>query len=153
MSQAGKSSFVNSLLRKSTFAVYNPTSSSPGPNTTIYPQEITIEAGGSKIRVIDTPGISWNRSNNDNQNLANEDVTRTRDILLRNKGRIDRLKDPTTPGLYSTYTQVLTTLTRECHSCPYCFTIKYGRPYAAIQPSRLRKGQHRSFFVWGCKVS
>ena len=41
---------------------------------------------------IDTPGLAWQRS----EEVPPEDIERRRgqDVLLRNKGRIDRLKDP-----------------------------------------------------------
>jgi len=47
-----------------------------------------MELGGRQVRWIDTPGLVWE---------ADDTVTsaevRARDILLRSKGRIDRLKD------------------------------------------------------------
>ncbi|KAJ7929179.1 GNL3L/Grn1 putative GTPase-domain-containing protein [Mycena leptocephala] len=70
----GKSSFVNSLLRKSALPIYTLATSSRGPTTTTYAQEITLEVKGRPIR-----------------NIEN---IRARDILMRSKGRIDRLKDP-----------------------------------------------------------
>lgn len=72
--------------------VYQPSSSSLGPTTTTLPQEVTLEASGSKIRVIDTPGLSWLAA--EDQTPDERDTLRTRDILLRNKGRIDKMKDP-----------------------------------------------------------
>ncbi|KAJ7162605.1 GTP-binding protein [Mycena crocata] len=88
----GKSSFVNSLLQKSALPVYTLATSSRGPTTTLCPQEVTVEVKGKQIRLIDTPGISW-ASEDDGDTEAVETV-RARDILMRSKGRIDRLKDP-----------------------------------------------------------
>lgn len=87
--QVGKSSFINSLLHKSALPVYTLASSSRGPTTTTLPQEVTVEANGKQIRLIDTPGLSWEADES-----TDVDNIRARDILLRNKGRIDRLKDP-----------------------------------------------------------
>ncbi|GJE84787.1 nuclear GTP-binding protein [Phanerochaete sordida] len=89
---SGKSSFINSLSRKQVLPVYKLSSSNDGPTTTIFPQEVSIEAGGKKIRLIDTPGLSWAAL--DEQSAEDVAHTRARDILTRNKGRIDRLKDP-----------------------------------------------------------
>ncbi|KAI0079950.1 hypothetical protein K474DRAFT_1658485 [Panus rudis PR-1116 ss-1] len=90
---SGKSSFVNSLLRKSSLSIYKLTSTSgEGPSTTMYPQEISLTLGGKEITLIDTPGLSWQTS----LNLAEEDAEkfRTQDILMRSKGHIERLKAP-----------------------------------------------------------
>ncbi|KAF7354956.1 Guanine nucleotide-binding protein-like 3 [Mycena sanguinolenta] len=89
----GKSSFVNSLLKKSAFPIYTLATSSRGPTTTTYAQEVTLEVKGKPIRLIDTPGISW-EANADAEDVESIDIIRTRDILMRSKGRIDRLKDP-----------------------------------------------------------
>ncbi|KAJ7667613.1 hypothetical protein DFH06DRAFT_1183054 [Mycena polygramma] len=94
----GKSSFVNSLLRKSALPIYTLATSSRGPTTTTYAQEVTIEAKGKSIRVIDTPGISWASNapapDTDAEDAEAIETMRARDILMRSKGRIDRLKDP-----------------------------------------------------------
>ncbi|KZP15119.1 hypothetical protein FIBSPDRAFT_1048353 [Athelia psychrophila] len=92
LTNAGKSAFINSLLGEVALPVYQLSSSSLAPTTTSLPQEVTLEASGSKIRVIDTPGLSWVAA--EDQTLEERDIFRARDILLRNKGRIDRLKDP-----------------------------------------------------------
>ncbi|KAJ6538947.1 hypothetical protein B0H19DRAFT_334271 [Mycena capillaripes] len=93
----GKSSFVNSLLRKSALPIYTLATSSRGPTTTTHAQEVTIEVKGKLIRLIDTPGISWAAEPSpdvDSEGTENIDNIRARDILMRSKGRIDRLKDP-----------------------------------------------------------
>ncbi|KAI0092525.1 P-loop containing nucleoside triphosphate hydrolase protein [Irpex rosettiformis] len=91
----GKSSLVNSFLRSAALPIYQLNSSTINdrPTTTANAQEVTLEAEGKKIRVIDTPGYSWRPSStSDSADLA--EAVRARDILIRNKGRIERLKDP-----------------------------------------------------------
>lgn len=53
---------------------------------------MTLELNGKPVVFIDTPGLAWQPS----EEALPEDRERHRaqDILLRNKGRIDRLKDP-----------------------------------------------------------
>jgi ribosome biogenesis GTPase A len=82
---------VNSLARKAILPIYSTSSSSRGPTTTEHAQELIVEAGAQSIRFIDTPGLTW-VSDDSSEHL------RARDILLRSKGRIDRLKDPSPPG-------------------------------------------------------
>ncbi|KAH0587093.1 hypothetical protein H2248_005911 [Termitomyces sp. 'cryptogamus'] len=91
VTNAGKSSLINSLIRSSSLPVYSTESSSRGPTTTELPQEVLVESGGKQIRLIDTPGLSWEVD----ESAENPSSIRARDILLRSKGRIDRLKDPT----------------------------------------------------------
>lgn len=97
--QSGKSSFINSLARKPALPTYKLISTQDGPSTSIFPQEVLIEVGGKKIRLVDTPGIVWVPSSD----ASPVDVARirARDILVRNKGRIDRLKDPEPVGTCS----------------------------------------------------
>ncbi|KAF4567805.1 hypothetical protein EYR36_011431 [Pleurotus pulmonarius] len=86
----GKSSFINSLLGKSTFPTCtSPLLSDARPSTTTQALEATLQVGSSSIRIIDTPGFLWKQ----NESTKSESI-RARDILLRSKGRIDRLKDP-----------------------------------------------------------
>ncbi|KAJ3571666.1 hypothetical protein NP233_g3595 [Leucocoprinus birnbaumii] len=96
LANAGKSSFINSLLQKSSLPVYSLPTSSRGPTTTALPQEVTIEAEGKSIHFIDTPGITLyaNLPDTTDENDSSLEGHRARDILLRSKGRIDRLKDP-----------------------------------------------------------
>ncbi|KAF7330775.1 Guanine nucleotide-binding protein-like 3 [Mycena venus] len=89
----GKSSFVNSLLRKSALPIYTLATSSRGPTTTTYAQEVTLEVKGKPVRLVDTPGISW-AADADSEDAESIENIRARDILMRSKGRIDRLKDP-----------------------------------------------------------
>ena len=52
---------------------------------------MTLELNGVSILFIDTPGLAWQPSD---EAPPEEKERRARDVLLRNKGRIDRLKDP-----------------------------------------------------------
>ncbi|KAL1684850.1 P-loop containing nucleoside triphosphate hydrolase protein [Schizophyllum commune] len=88
VTNSGKSSLVNSLLKKPALPIYTLATSSRGPTTTEVPHEVTLN---EKVTIIDTPGLSWVSLPPDDE-AAN--VVRARDILMRNKGRIDRLKDP-----------------------------------------------------------
>ena len=92
LEQTGKSSFINSLLGTSALPIYSLLTSSLAPTTTLMPQEVPWEVFAQKIRLIDTPGLSWIPS--EAESLIDLDSRRARDILSRNKGRIDRLKDP-----------------------------------------------------------
>ncbi|KAJ7762824.1 hypothetical protein DFH07DRAFT_405096 [Mycena maculata] len=101
VTNVGKSALVNSLLRKATVGVYTLAGSSRGPTTTAYAQEVALEVKGRQIRLVDTPGISWSApaavpdaDADVHMDDAQADDIRARDILLRSKGRIDRLKDP-----------------------------------------------------------
>ncbi|KAM5530260.1 hypothetical protein V8D89_016070 [Ganoderma adspersum] len=95
VTNVGKTSVVNSLLRKAALQTYKLASSTNdfSPTTTTHPQEVTIDLeGGKSLRVIDTPGLLWQHA----EDLSDEDVARirARDILLRNRGHVERLKDP-----------------------------------------------------------
>ncbi|KAF8164819.1 hypothetical protein B0H34DRAFT_779894 [Crassisporium funariophilum] len=93
----GKSSLINSLLRRAVLPIYTLATSSRGPSTTNLPQEVTLEIGTEKIILIDTPGLSFLSKEEPEEEDSALDDFRARDILLRSKGRIDRLKDPTPP--------------------------------------------------------
>ncbi|KAK7060149.1 hypothetical protein VNI00_000913 [Paramarasmius palmivorus] len=95
VANVGKSSFVNSLSRKASLPIYDAQTSSRGPTTTSLPQEVTIEVDGSSVRIIDTPGFSWEWE--EGREADETSRTRSHDILIRNRGRIDRLKDPSLP--------------------------------------------------------
>ena len=96
--QVGKSSVINSLLRKPVLPTYKLSSTSRGPTTTTLPHEVTLESSGKQIRLIDTPGLAWNPPEAPEGSPEDIDAIRARDILLRNRGRIDRLKDPALAG-------------------------------------------------------
>ena len=74
--------------------VYALASSSEGPTTTELPQEVSLDFDGKTITFIDTPGFSFLPMEGES---AWQDI-RAKDILLRSKGRIDRLKDPSPPS-------------------------------------------------------
>ncbi|KAH9045726.1 P-loop containing nucleoside triphosphate hydrolase protein [Lactarius pseudohatsudake] len=93
LANSGKSAFVNSLARRTTLDVYAPSSSTHNsPTTTPHALEVTLELDGKPVVFIDTPGLAWQPS----EDASPEDRVRHRaqDVLLRNKGRIDHLKDP-----------------------------------------------------------
>ncbi|OBZ71764.1 Guanine nucleotide-binding protein-like NSN1 [Grifola frondosa] len=93
LTNTGKSSFINSLLRKAALDTFRLTSTAQdGPTTTRHPQEVTLEIDGKPIRLIDTPGLSWLPA--PDASAEELERQRARDILLRNRGRIERLKDP-----------------------------------------------------------
>ncbi|CAA7270739.1 unnamed protein product [Cyclocybe aegerita] len=95
VANVGKSSLINSLLKRAALPVYAPSSSSRGPTTTELPQEVSLEFEDQKITLIDTPGLSFISEVVGDAALLQQ--SRARDILLRSKGRIDRLKDPGPP--------------------------------------------------------
>ncbi|KAH8113291.1 GNL3L/Grn1 putative GTPase-domain-containing protein [Phellopilus nigrolimitatus] len=96
---SGKSSLLNSLLRKSVSPVYKLSSIPSGPSTTERPLEVALEHDGKQIHLIDTPALAWERPSDLDGDAAAK--LRAQDMLLRNKGRIERAKDPLTPGTYS----------------------------------------------------
>ncbi|KAJ3990397.1 hypothetical protein F5890DRAFT_1399272 [Lentinula detonsa] len=93
VTNTGKSSLLNSLMKTSAFAVYSIASPSHAPTTTTIPQEKNLQFEGRSLRFIDTPGFLWKTP----ATSLETDDTRARDILMRNKGRIDRSKDPLSP--------------------------------------------------------
>lgn len=97
VTNSGKSAIINSLLGTSVLPVYDSLSSEAAqlPYTTTVAQEVvaSIPGGGSsKVRFIDTPGLEFEREDflDNSERLA----SRAKDILLRSRGRIERLKDP-----------------------------------------------------------
>lgn len=91
LANSGKSAFVNSLARKNALDIYAPSSTTNGPTTTPYALEVTLELDGKPVVFIDTPGLAWGPSEDADTDRARH---RAQDVLLRNKGRIDHLKDP-----------------------------------------------------------
>ncbi|KAI0346977.1 hypothetical protein BDW22DRAFT_1480687 [Trametopsis cervina] len=89
---AGKSSFVDSLLRNAALPIYKLGSPNESPTTTMSAQEVSLEVASKTIRIIDTPGYAWIPRS---EQAADEvEASRAKDILVRNRGRIERLKDP-----------------------------------------------------------
>ena len=73
--------------------------------------------------LIDTPGFSFVIDEDADESTSAGEF-RARDILLRSKGRIDRLKDPNPPGTY--YISILlinnTEFNDNENSCSHCFS-------------------------------
>ncbi|KAL7282022.1 hypothetical protein ACG7TL_003489 [Trametes sanguinea] len=93
VTNVGKSAFINSLLRKPVLQTYKLTSTpSDTPTTTTHPQEVSLDLEGKEVRIIDTPGLSWYPVEGASEEERNR--TRARDVLLRNRGRVEKLKDP-----------------------------------------------------------
>lgn len=97
VTNSGKSAVINSLARANLLPIYNLNSaiSAKGPYTTTSASELVLEIpdkSGAKVRLIDTPGLEYVRAEGVEE--QEKEMTRARDILLRSRGRIDRLKDP-----------------------------------------------------------
>lgn len=93
---------INSLFGAELLPIYKPLSSAEAaklPYTTTTAQEVVASIPGSeslKVRFIDTPGLEFSREEfSDNSERC---AARARDILLRCRGRLDRLKDPISAG-------------------------------------------------------
>ncbi|WWC86220.1 uncharacterized protein L201_001093 [Kwoniella dendrophila CBS 6074] len=108
----GKTSILNSLLspnqKKHDVAPYIPTSTSaksPEPKTKA-PVEVEIDVNGEKVRIIDTPG--WEYAEEDDSEVEEDDEEEEElnpekwdaveaklagDLLRRNLGRVDKVKD------------------------------------------------------------
>lgn len=56
--------------------------------TTTRAYEVDVEVASKKINVIDTPGVYLQNEEEHDDNL------KTRDMLLRSRGRVDKVKDP-----------------------------------------------------------
>ncbi|KAF9000447.1 P-loop containing nucleoside triphosphate hydrolase protein [Cyathus striatus] len=118
LTNAGKSSLINSLLHAPALEVYTvPAATVPTrtPSTTLLPQEATLSLpDGREVRFIDTPGLAFeyipsHSEESDEEGEGAEEAeeeaeqgetpvqVRARDILTRCRGRIDRLKDPLPP--------------------------------------------------------
>ncbi|EJD53481.1 hypothetical protein AURDEDRAFT_79920 [Auricularia subglabra TFB-10046 SS5] len=84
-SNVGKSALVNSLAHTSASQIYDLATSKPGPSTTGRPVSVAV----GELTLLDTAGYSPLYADVDS-----EEDERARDILLRSRGRIDRVKDP-----------------------------------------------------------
>lgn len=97
VTNSGKSAVINSLARADLLPIYNlnSTISTKGPHTTTSASELVLEfpdKKGVNVRLIDTPGLEYIRVEDVEE--QEKEMARARDILLRSRGRIDRLKDP-----------------------------------------------------------
>ena len=151
--QSGKSAFINSLARKSTLDVYAPSSSANSPTTTPYALEVTLEFGGKPVVFIDTPGLTWQHS----EDASTEDRARyrARDVLLRNKGRIDHLKDPM-PAMSYIVSRAETEDLMVHYALPaiakgdvHAFLVGVARANALIKTGEM---QHSSGVVWQLRI-
>lgn len=87
---------VNSLLRKAAVPVYEcSTATHAGATTTTQACEIEIIPQGAQAgyTLIDTPGVSFQK---DGQYTPDVKV---RDMLMRRRGRVDKVKDPLPLGV------------------------------------------------------
>ncbi|KAG9317115.1 GNL3L/Grn1 putative GTPase-domain-containing protein [Chiua virens] len=69
--------------------------SAKGPYTTTSAEEVVVAVPGKegrKVRFIDTPGLQFVRAASTTE--EEREAERARDVLLRCRGRIERLKDP-----------------------------------------------------------
>lgn len=93
-SQSGKSVIINALQQGTKVPVYSGLRPGIGFTTTPYPIRVPIEVVGKKIELIDTPGLM-------KQNIESQSKDiRVRDMLFRNKGKVDKVKDPLPAGKY-----------------------------------------------------
>ncbi|EIM85608.1 uncharacterized protein STEHIDRAFT_169483 [Stereum hirsutum FP-91666 SS1] len=96
VTNSGKSAFINSLVHSSAFPTYSPATAttSSSPTTTLYAQEttLTLPQSASHVTLIDTPGVSWQPRAEPKSEEAQK--FRAHDILVRSRGRVDKMKDP-----------------------------------------------------------
>ncbi|EGO01528.1 hypothetical protein SERLA73DRAFT_166070 [Serpula lacrymans var. lacrymans S7.3] len=115
--QSGKSALINSLACHRVSSIYTPsiTTDAKGKNertkpyTTTNSVEVVLDlpGGAGKVRVVDTPGVEFVRDvqeddeggvegteEEENKEKEKRQEARARDILLRNRGKIEKLKDP-----------------------------------------------------------
>ncbi len=94
--KVGKSAIVNSLCKKRACTVYKPAAAFESVSTTKRAQAVSIDVGESKLKLIDTPALSFKFPSPSNADELPK--LRAQDSLLRNQGRIDRVKDPAPAG-------------------------------------------------------
>ncbi|KAN0097823.1 GNL3L/Grn1 putative GTPase domain containing protein [Tylopilus felleus] len=97
VTNAGKSAVINSMLGSDVMSMYNThmAGSAKGPSTTTSALEVVATMRGNdvrRIRFIDTPGLQFARAASLTE--QEREAKRARDVLLRCRGRVDRLKDP-----------------------------------------------------------
>ncbi|KAI0316124.1 hypothetical protein OF83DRAFT_1128576 [Amylostereum chailletii] len=94
LANAGKSAFINSMLKKHTLPVYSPSAANQGPSTTPYAVSVELECDGQNVVLIDTPGLALSSDASYATRTEDSEKLRASDILLRNRGKIAKLKDP-----------------------------------------------------------
>ncbi|EIW82445.1 hypothetical protein CONPUDRAFT_123380 [Coniophora puteana RWD-64-598 SS2] len=96
VTNSGKSSLMNSLVKAMAVPIYSSASSALArrPHTTCTAQEVVTEIPGSgakRVKLIDTPGLMFLHAESDQ---SEREKVRAKDLLLRCRGKLDRLKDP-----------------------------------------------------------
>lgn len=89
------------MLGSDVFSIYDThmAASAKGPSTTTNAQEVIARVPGNdawRVRFIDTPGLQFVRAESSTD--EEREAKRAQDVLLRCRGRIDRLKDPLFAG-------------------------------------------------------
>lgn len=85
---------VNSLVKRDAVPVYVLTSSMDAwSTTTTRAYEVGVQAGPHNVNIIDTPGISLEKIYDEGLKLDG--------MLIRSRGRVDRVKDPIPTGMSS----------------------------------------------------
>lgn len=102
VTNVGKSAFINSLLGTSTLAVYNPLGpkATAAPSTTPYPQSVSLQHKKRQFTFIDTPGLTFIPPPSATSTPEETEERIARDVLLRNRGNISKIKDPLPLALY-----------------------------------------------------
>jgi len=88
MVNSGKSTIINALSGTNSAPVYSRSRPGAGFATTPYPTKVAVEIEGKIIELIDTPGLMKQNGSDQPQDI------RVRDMLFRNKGKVDKVKDP-----------------------------------------------------------
>ncbi|KIJ37431.1 hypothetical protein M422DRAFT_260103, partial [Sphaerobolus stellatus SS14] len=92
LTNSGKSAIVNSLASKQVVPIYIMTAATEAwSTTTTRAHEVEVEVSSHKINIVDTPGVSLK-----NEQEYDADV-KIQDMLLRSRGRVDKVKDPVPP--------------------------------------------------------
>ncbi|KZS97911.1 hypothetical protein SISNIDRAFT_481788 [Sistotremastrum niveocremeum HHB9708] len=94
ITNSGKSSVVNSLARRAASPVYSLATLGEGHSSTPYPINVPITTSNHKISVIDTPGLAWEKQEEDESTGRELAMRRGHDVLMRSRGKIEKMKDP-----------------------------------------------------------
>jgi nuclear GTP-binding protein len=98
--QVGKSAFISSLIGRPALAVYNPLAArDASPSTTPHPQSVNLSHKKRTFKLIDTPGLSFIPPSEPTATDDSE-IRIAKDILMRNRGNISKIKDPLPAALY-----------------------------------------------------
>ncbi|KAG8747419.1 hypothetical protein FRC10_001090 [Ceratobasidium sp. 414] len=110
LTNSGKSTLLNSLLSTPALPVYQPSLQQPKKaiyaNTTLGAQPISLSHAGREFQFIDTPGLRHVQFNAqpkaDNRKLNAEEVemSKARDLLLRNRGSFVHWKETDAAAAY-----------------------------------------------------